>query len=274
MNRNNQVEAFPEHIETLYKLEPPYTKVEGGHGCYGVVLWDRDADKIQCHVCGKWFKQLHTHARFAHKLSGREYKEEYGLSLKTPLCNRALSKMHSDVSTRTYAKNKDELIALVKKRKNTKRAKRRQRKSLAYTKNCAAHLNNLRVCENQMRRRYEIIQEVSGQEFPSEAAILEHDRQFYHTVFTRYGGLNKFREEIMSQEVPAYLKKDHWTEVRIIAAIRKLHHDERRLPRAMDFQGKVKGKGIPSLHTIKNHFGSWSRALVIALGLDEKRRSA
>lgn len=35
--------------------------------------------KLQCHICGKWYVQVLSHAHLTHGISNREYKEKFGL---------------------------------------------------------------------------------------------------------------------------------------------------------------------------------------------------
>ena len=45
-------------------------------------------DRIQCLLCGKWFKRLPTHLKAIHAMTSDEYKEMYGLPWKHGLCSR------------------------------------------------------------------------------------------------------------------------------------------------------------------------------------------
>lgn len=44
---------------------------------YGVLA--SDGERVQCHICGRWYKGLGTHAWQAHGISADEYREEFGL---------------------------------------------------------------------------------------------------------------------------------------------------------------------------------------------------
>ena len=44
-------------------------------------------DRIQCLLCGKWFKRLPTHLKAIHDMTSDEYKEMYGLPWKRGLCS-------------------------------------------------------------------------------------------------------------------------------------------------------------------------------------------
>lgn len=39
--------------------------------------------KIQCQICGRWYRQLGTHVSSTHKMRAREYRERFGLDVKT-----------------------------------------------------------------------------------------------------------------------------------------------------------------------------------------------
>jgi len=39
-------------------------------------------DKVKCLICGKYYVQVGTHAYLVHGITGREYREEFGLEVK------------------------------------------------------------------------------------------------------------------------------------------------------------------------------------------------
>jgi len=49
-----------------------------------------DGYKIQCHICGKWYRGLATHIR-VHGLTADEYREEFSLNRTQPLCSPDIS---------------------------------------------------------------------------------------------------------------------------------------------------------------------------------------
>lgn len=38
--------------------------------------------KVQCLICGKWYRQVGTHIVQVHKITAREYREQYGFDVK------------------------------------------------------------------------------------------------------------------------------------------------------------------------------------------------
>lgn len=39
-------------------------------------------EKIQCKICGKWYRQVGTHITQVHGMTAREYREEFGFDVK------------------------------------------------------------------------------------------------------------------------------------------------------------------------------------------------
>lgn len=67
-----------------------------GYGRYGVLDHDEDGLPI-CHECGTSWRQLATHARYAHGLTAREYRARHGLGDRTRLVSRDVSEALSEV---------------------------------------------------------------------------------------------------------------------------------------------------------------------------------
>lgn len=67
--------------------EPPQERTNDGStedaplfGQLGVLAVDELEDKVQCHVCGRWYRFLATHVRRAHQVSADEYREAFELA--------------------------------------------------------------------------------------------------------------------------------------------------------------------------------------------------
>ena len=62
---------------------------EGGpYGSLGVLA--RDGELVQCHICGRWFRDLEgPHLTALHGMTATEYREVYGLNRKTALMGPA-----------------------------------------------------------------------------------------------------------------------------------------------------------------------------------------
>lgn len=87
----------PSGFVTLYNYKEPFMpfKYEGeGYGYEGVLLFDGNSDKIQCHLCGDWFHAMGHHLHREHSMRANQYKELVGLRKTTALVSETLrSKM-------------------------------------------------------------------------------------------------------------------------------------------------------------------------------------
>lgn len=72
----------------LYKQKAPF--VSSGVSIKGAIEYDPVEDKLRCHECGDWFKNLGLHAARAHGLPARAYKPKHGLRQGTALLNEKL----------------------------------------------------------------------------------------------------------------------------------------------------------------------------------------
>lgn len=57
----------------------------------GLLPYDRLTDKVQCHLCGQWFRSVGRHAWQAHGWLHQEYVDAFGLRQGRPLCTVSLS---------------------------------------------------------------------------------------------------------------------------------------------------------------------------------------
>jgi predicted nucleic acid-binding Zn-ribbon protein len=69
-------------------------------GRLGELAYDPDEDRVQCHVCGGWFRLLgSSHLRRTHGWTLAEYREAFRLPVKVPTCSRDLSMQYSAYAT-------------------------------------------------------------------------------------------------------------------------------------------------------------------------------
>lgn len=79
-------------------------------------------DKLQCAMCGKWYKHLGSHIAHGHKMLAKEYKEEYGLPYKMALIS---SEVHDKMSEAFWA-NPEEAQERINKNLQGEGSKERQ----------------------------------------------------------------------------------------------------------------------------------------------------
>jgi hypothetical protein len=96
---NRKVFSYELISKQLYEKLTP---VQNGYGYYGIILYDPSEDKVQCHICGKWYIQLGLHARYAHGVPAENYKQEFELG-KRGLCSVGYSNRHQEIGTASAA---------------------------------------------------------------------------------------------------------------------------------------------------------------------------
>jgi len=77
-------EPLNEDTVFFYGYKEPLVKFDGGFGYKGVLSYNKDKDKVQCHFCGYAFRTLNSHLKI-HGLTVKEYKIKTGLANTTAL---------------------------------------------------------------------------------------------------------------------------------------------------------------------------------------------
>lgn len=244
-------------IRPLYKSVEPFMEVRRGFGFQGVIQYDDQEDKIQCHICGKWFKNLGTHSSQTHHQSPTEYKIAFGLRLGTPLVNQNISSKLS--TSRTLTNSIKGSGVFLKNHKPIGGATKNRRRASLYAKNTMQFRNKNGLCDLQLRHRYSVVKQIVKHD-PMEKDIRKYDMGLYAAIIGRCGGLNSFRVSI---GVPI---KHHWdysriSEISVIAALRKFAKVHKRKPSTSDF---LKGFDGVGQKVVYRHFGSWGNALATA----------
>lgn len=237
-------------IRPLYKSVEPFMEVKRGFGYQGVIQYDDQEDKIQCHICGKWFRYSGMHIAKKHGMLSDDYKMKYGLSLGTPLCGERESARHSIIAKAQYTGEKRR--KMIASCKNLYKRRRKQR----VVGGLNMQVKNARgLCDLQMRSRYEVVKRIVKRE-PSSSDLEKYDRKLYQVISDR-GNLNKFRQSI---GVSTKTASDWRTlpDLDYVVALRKKAKEKKRCPRPSDFQ--LAGT-FPSRATFYKHFGSWNSAL-------------
>lgn len=58
-----------------------------------------DGEKVQCHICGRWFLALPRHLTSSHKVSAKDYRDQFGLNRTQPLISQGLSERLAVIQT-------------------------------------------------------------------------------------------------------------------------------------------------------------------------------
>lgn len=239
-------------IRPLYKAKEPFQEVAAGHGFIGVIMYDEDEDKVQCHMCGRWFSFLGSHLK-SHKTSADKYKMANGLTLKVNLCGKRMSAQRR-TQMLDEIQQKGRHLAWQKNRKVASQKKRQHGTKTVQSQ------NKFGLCELQMKARYEVVRKIVGT-MPTEGHIRKHDHALYSAIERRYKTINKWREHVGDKPMTA-AQHSQFPDIDLVASLRRKYAEVGRIPKTKDFQKAA--KGYPQYGTIIERFGSWKAALEVS----------
>ena len=213
-------------------------------------MYDDTEDKVQCHICGKWWRHVGSHVHVSHDMSAREYKDQFGLTQKIALCATSISRTRSRIMSRAIDDGK-----IVYKPQTRAFYKRRKYRNGQVT---MSFKNSNGLCDLQMLTRYMVVKKIVGRE-PSLKELQKYDSPLAGVICNR-GGINKYKrsigEETRSKARPSI------PDIELIAQLRRWTHENNSRPRPTDF--RVKKDGYTSYSVFCDHFGSWNNALRVA----------
>lgn len=239
-------------IRPLYKAQAPFMEVARGSGFQGVIMYDDAEDKVQCHICGKYYSLLGKHVSATHNMTTEDYKIEYGLSLGVALCGTGISSLRSKLGRKLFADGKFQMKKCI--RGVRRKLPRRKPNSSVQTR------NKFGLCDLQIAGRYEVVKRIVGR-IPMDGDFKKYDRKLWTTMKARHGTLNAFRKHIgentltRKQAVQVY----SIPKLELIATLRAYAKKYNRRPTARYFDSS--GHDGPCRTTFYKEFGSWDNAL-------------
>lgn len=167
----------------LYKPLPPFMNFPNGFGYMGVILQSVKTGKIQCHLCGKLFKNVAKHLYHRHNdVNVDDYREMTGLNRTTPLVCESTSMALRE----SFEENKDYRVKLL--RDNNKRLHSEGGKYVRRRKNLdnRVQFNNLSgTCDLQAKHAFWDEYKTLGH-IPTTNEMSGHLKNLVFTRFTSY----------------------------------------------------------------------------------------
>lgn len=243
----------PSGYVTLYNYKEPFMPYVGGHGYQGVLLFDGESDKVQCHLCGEWFKELGHHLHREHSVKADWYKNEVGLSQNSFLISEKLRSKFVAQGIAQY-KNLKRFASLRRGKKSPRALVEKQRAGLKA--NPRERQNKNGTCPEQLLHRLR-----------KEADRLGHTpirrkTTFSRTVIRVFGTwersiklANLEYRKVGMRTIPKY------TDTQLLDFLRDFALRNNRNPSTSDFKRKL----LPaSREPYKTRWGSWANTLKTA----------
>lgn len=177
----------PSGFVHIGKYIPPFEKVKNGFGFMGVILEDFESGKIQCGICGEWFKNIPTHIR-CHKINAKEYRIRFELLTSTALKSKKMRLNQSVIMQKLRLKNKSNRF---KFKKNNIFAGNRKNKPKANESK-----NKYGVCDLQIMQKIIELKNELGKTPTLTQLIDRYGRSITWHIHKRYGSYIKYCHQI------------------------------------------------------------------------------
>lgn len=250
----------PEYKDvTITKYKDPMEKVEGGFGYYGAITESKDGDYLQCHICGFLFPHLANHIR-KHEVTGREYKERFGLRIHEGLVGkgtrhnlqdsfnklvRATNMTPSEFAKQASIKGHEVMQANDYKNNGGNQWK-------AVTRNERGN------CREQTIAKLKILAESNGGSINESQFLKTYGQGQDNVIRTHFETFdNALKEANLATRHEQRLNKRQLSEQEAINRLKAYFEKYGRSPQWSDIVGKrIDETNLPSTNYIKNHFRS------------------
>ncbi len=213
-----------------------------GFGYYGTIMGSLDGKYIQCHVCGNLYGAVHSHARMAHKLSDKEYRDRFLLSGSTALVSeheRQTRKERTLQWLKGMTKSQRE-AHIAKTRRNF--VKWRRTVGVAELKEIMTHKHKLETknkrgtCPDQLLQKIlEVSKRVGHAPSLREFIIETGGTRYKHLVFATFGSWKKALSMLdMTTRQGGSKEKPRYTREGLLEQLVLFAQENRTIPTATD----------------------------------------
>lgn len=242
-----EFEDAPSGYVTLYNYKEPFMRFQNGFGFLGVLLFDGESDKVQCHICGEWYISLPHHINAIHGMNASEYKQKVGLRQSTALIGE---KLRSRLISKGLGKR---MKNLRKGKKKSQEVRDKIRKTLQ--KNMLENKNLHGTCPEQLIDRLQKLCDELGR-VPAHAEI-----PFVQALEMTFGSVaNAVRMIGLTPRKPGQnIRKQNksFTDEELLKILKDFHTRNGRIPSKSDMARHL----LPHRDTYVRRFGSWNKVI-------------
>lgn len=206
------------------QYKEPFIDMKDGYGYQGVLLFDEENNKIQCHMCGEWVERLTKHIH-KHGINADSYRTFASLNRKTPLLTPSQIAAYAKASKKAY---KGHLKA---KKHHTEETKKKM--SISH-KLQRAETDNVRgTCTEQLLKRLE-------DWYKKNPKGKIQDIPFRKAIKRKFGSVKQAKIAAGIPLNPWGGSKGKWTREQLIELAKKFVSTFGRLPGSADMkQGRL-----------------------------------
>lgn len=251
---------------TLKHYKEPLLKVPRGegYGFFGAIQITVDGSKMQCHVCGRLFEEVASHARQAHKITLKEYRLKYRLNSTTSLISEKTREERKQRTLKWLAS-----LSPVEREEMRKKARAKFKEYLkrrgerVQPKESLENKNIKGTCPDQLLAK---IIEVSKKldKTPTLAEFIDSTggQRYKHLIFKVFGSWSEAvkRAKLDPHERNLEYSKKRYSNDELLDYLSLYFHENNRVPTATDSKRGL----IPDYAIYQRRFGSMAVAREMA----------
>lgn len=248
--------SYDESQITLHNYKEPLSPVEKGFGYYGTISATVDGMYIQCHICGGLFENLGSHLKAKHSLTGKEYKERFGLAFMSAL----VSENYRNENTKRSLLWWNSLTESERDKYKKKSRENARLKDTPQQKQTLETLNKNGTCPAQLLEKIKEVAETLGHTPSKKEFIATTGTQRYvHLIYKTFGSWTN------AVEATGHTPKDklhgrggyrHYEDNELLDYLANFATKHHRVPSYSDFYRNL----LPTLSVYERRWGNLENA--------------
>lgn len=252
--RNNTGENYNADEVVFYNYKEPLKPYAEGFGYEGVIIFNKAKDKIQCHLCGKFYRALNNgHLGKIHGMTAGEYKKLLGLRQTAALVGEGTrEKLIHRLDTMPQSWFDAKMVFM-------KKAQRTNPPSKFGHKLRLEHKNLRGTCPNQLLEKIKVLANKLKKAPTGEEFLKEYNGKFMGSIRNTFGTYeNAVRQAglIPMREIRA----QKYNALNLLNYLKIFYKIHKRSPTDSDFRRGI----LPDFNVYSKKFGSINRAKLLA----------
>lgn len=228
-----------------------------GYGYKGVLMYSKERDRVQCHLCGLMFRSItESHTLHIHGITIKEYRKLTGLADTTRLIGEGTrEKLIKNYNIRPMVPIKDrpEDFKISKKTLVASNKRRAGTKIRMETKNKRGS------CPEQLLAKIRDLREELGRTPSRRDFQMKHKGRFMGTIYATFGSWRNAVKKAGYKPV-SQVKKEKYSDERLLEYMQEFYDIHKRSPRSSDFRRGL----LPDTKVYIKRFGSLNNARIEA----------
>lgn len=235
--------------------EPLMPAPTGSHGYLGVILYNKTKDRIQCHVCGKFFRSLNGSGHLkVHEMSVDDYKEKFEIDRTVALVAEGTREKHLNALIQREDYQDGSILLKLSKYSKSKKAEQQRKVAMVGKKRRIYAKNKTGHCPEQLLDKIKQLKEELGFVPNGEDFKRKYNKKYIYSINQTFGSYNKAVEKC-GFDVPdkfrnAYKRED------LLNYLKDFYKRFGRTASHTDFKRGY----LPSVQTYVRTFGSLNKA--------------